>query len=92
MIKKTAVLQERRIIRLRQHANLGIREDETAHQIVLQITFNRVPERFLDQTAPRFPGDFINKPARHFFFRNQRLQHRIPDLLGKLPRQRVKIF
>ena len=41
---------------MRQNTNLCIREDNAAHQVVLQIPLNRQSKRFLDQTAPRFEG------------------------------------
>ena len=54
VIKKTAVLHERWIVRVGEDADLRIRQDQAAHQIVLQVTLDRVPEWFLCQTAPCF--------------------------------------
>ena len=80
-------------MRICKHANLRIGENKAAHEIVSQITLDRAPERFVNQTAPRLARDCINiKPARHFFFRDERLKHRIPNLLGKNARQIVELF
>ena len=46
VIKKTAVLNERGIVRMRKDADLRVGQHKAAHQIVLQITFDRAPERF----------------------------------------------
>ena len=57
------------------------------------MTLNRGAQRFLNQTAPRLSRGFINiKSARHFLFGNERLQHRVPNLLGKNARQIIKLF
>ena len=80
-------------MRMRKDTDLGVGKDQAADQIVLQITLDRNPERFLDQTAPRFARDFISvKSARHFLLRGERPQHRVPNLLGKHARQIIKLF
>ena len=80
-------------MRMREDANLRVGEHEPAHQIVLQITLNRDSQRFLRQTAPRLARNIIDiKPPPQIFFGNERLQHRIPDMLGKNARQIVKLF
>ena len=93
MVEKTAVLHQRRIMRMCQDADLPVGKHEAADQIVLQITFDRETERFLGQTAPRFAGNIAKiEPAPEVFFRNQRFQHCVPDMFGKNVRQIVKFF
>ena len=76
-----------------EHADLRVGKHKAAHQIVSQVTLDGVAKRFLNQTAPRFPRDCVKlESARHVVLRGKRLEHRVPDPLGKEPRQRVKTF
>src|SRR5207302_2722317 len=54
MVEKTAVLHQRRIVRMCQDADLSVGKYEATHQIVLQIPLDRQAERLLCQTTPRF--------------------------------------
>src|SRR5947208_6992328 len=91
MIKKTTVLDERRIMRMRKEPDLRVGHGKPAHQIILQITLDRKSEGFFRQTAPRFPGNIIDiKPAAKLFFRNQGFQHAVPAMLGENARQVIK--
>ena len=58
VIKETPILQQRRIVRMREDADLGVGENETTDQIVLQITFDRATQRLLRETAPGFAAAF----------------------------------
>src|SRR5437867_4775593 len=93
MVKKTTVLDERWIMRMRKETDLRVGQDKPAYQIILQITLDRSSKRFLRQTAPRFAGNIINiKPAAKLFFRDQGFQHAVPGMLGKDARQIVKFL
>jgi hypothetical protein len=72
---------------MREDADLRICEHKPAHQIVSQVTLDGIPERLLYQGAPGFAGDFVNlETTRHFFPGDQRLEHRVPDTVGKYAR------
>ena len=43
VVKETTVLQERLIMRMSEDADLRVRKDQAAHQIVLQIALDRAP-------------------------------------------------
>ena len=93
MIKKTAVLHERRIVRMGEDADLAVGQHKPAHQIVLQITLDSEPERFFGQAAPRFAREIIVVEAsRHFLFCDERFEHAVPGTLGKHAREIVKLF
>src|SRR5688572_21284542 len=59
VIKKAAVLEQRRIVRVCEQANLAIGKDNAAQQIVLQVSFNHKTERFFDQAAPGLSREVI---------------------------------
>ncbi len=74
-----------------QNADLSVGKHKAAHQIVLQIPFNRQTERLLCQTAPRFAGNIAKiEPTPEVLFRNERFQHCVPGMFGKNVRQIVK--
>src|ERR1044072_5214849 len=50
MIKEATILQERGIVWMCEDPNLCVRENQAAHQVILQITLNSEAERFLHQT------------------------------------------
>src|SRR4051812_23737712 len=55
------------------------------------MAFNGAPQWFLGQTSPRFTAQFIPlHTALKICPRLQRLEHRIPRLLRKAARQRIK--
>ena len=69
MIKETAILDERRIVRVSEDPDFGVGQDKPADQIVLQITFERATERFFGQTSPRFARDLVLiESLLHFLF------------------------
>ena len=71
---------------MRKDADLGVRENETADQIVLQITFERATERFFRETAPGLAASVIAiETGTKLFFRHQRLQHRVPYVFREDP-------
>ena len=45
-------------MRMSEDTDLGVRENQPAHQIVLEVAFNSAPERFLDQAAPSLTPGF----------------------------------
>ena len=93
MVKETTVLQQRLIVRMSEDADLRVREDQAAHQIVLQIAFDRAPKRLFRQTAPGFAPRVVRvEAAPEIFLRDQRLQHRVPDIFSKDTGQAVKFL
>ena len=69
MIKKTTVLNERRIVRMREDPHFGISQDKPADQIILKIAFERSTERFFRQASPCFARNVIHlEPPFHFLF------------------------
>src|SRR4029077_1574515 len=76
-----------------EDADLGVGQDKAADQIVFQITFDREAKWFLGQTAPRFTRSVVFVEASlELFFRNERLQHRVPRMFGEDARQIVKLL
>ena len=76
VIEKTPVLHERRIVRMGEHADLRVGQDQAADEIVLQMSFDRDTERFLGEASPRFARHFIGlESALEFFPGDERLQH-----------------
>jgi hypothetical protein len=76
-----------------EDADLGVCENETADEIVLQVTFDGPTEWFRHETSPRFARDFVLLEAEFkIFFCNERLQHRVPGMLGKNARQLIKFL
>ena len=94
MVKETPVLQERTVVRISvktpTFASVNTRPRTRSSR---KITLDCIPERFLYQSAPGFAGDFVNlESARHFFPGNQRLEHRVPDVLRAYLWQCVEAF
>ena len=93
VVKKTAVLHQRGIVRMRENADLGVRQDKATDEIVLQIALDGATERFLRQATPRFPRSIVISEALfEFFFCHQRFEHRIPGMFGEDARQIVKLL
>src|SRR5688572_20239110 len=93
VVKKAAVLEQGRIVRVCEQANLAIGKDNAAQQIVLQVPFNRQTERFLDQAAPRLTREVIRvKLPREFLFATKRTKHRVPDLISEDASESVKFL
>src|SRR3954447_9253043 len=91
MIEKTPILRERRVVRMSENTDLRVRQNKAANQIVLQISFDCESKRFFCQAPPCFTRDVVAiESAFEFCFCDQRLQHCIPGLLGKDPRQMIK--
>src|SRR5215471_16778674 len=91
MVDEATILQQRPIVWMSQDADLCICENKTAHQIVLQISLDRDPERFLHQTTPGFARNVVGiKAPPEFLLCNQWLEHRVPYLPGKNARKIVK--
>ena len=75
-------------MRMSKETDLRVGQDKPAHQIILQITLDRMPERLLRQTAPGFARNIIDiKPAAKLFFRDQGFQHTVPAMLGENARE-----
>ena len=93
VIEKTAILEESGIVRMCEQTDFAIRKDNAAEQIVLKIAFDGQTERFLNETAPCLAREIILfKPLREFLFSSERLEHRIPELVGEDAGQGVKLF
>src|SRR3982750_4562958 len=52
VVKKAAVLQQRRIVRMSEDPDFGIGKDKSADQIILQIPLDGRPERLFGQASP----------------------------------------
>src|SRR5579884_1465153 len=84
VIEKTAVLQKRRVVRMRQNADLGIGEHQSAHEIALQMPFKGEPQRLFHQAAPGFTREFVGlEKSPQLVLCRKRLQHCVPDLVGE---------
>ena len=78
---------------MRHDADLRVGEHKAAHQLILQISFDRDSERFFRQTAPGLARHIIDiKPTTELLFRNKRFQHRVPGMFGEHTREIVKLF
>src|SRR5207342_2865382 len=67
VIEKTTILEQRRIMRMGEHPDLSVGQDQTTHEIILEITFDRAAERLLREASPCFPGNVILlEPAPEF--------------------------
>src|SRR6188474_676809 len=76
---------------MREDADLPVRQNQPADQVMLQIAFDRAPERLLHQAAPGFTSRIaLIEATTEFFLRLQRLQHRVPNLLGENTSQGIK--
>src|SRR5215472_11913989 len=73
-----------------EDSDLRIRQNQPANQVVLQITLERSTERFFGEVSPRFLRNLIIELFLHLIFGNERLQHRIPSVLGEDAREMVK--
>src|SRR6266550_4052254 len=93
MIKKTAVLEQRRVVRVGENPDLGIGQYQPTNQIILQITLDGPAKWFLGQTAPGFLRNIVAiESATKFLLSHQRFQHAIPGVLGEDARQMIKLL
>src|SRR4026208_1218889 len=93
MVEETAVLQQPLIVGMSEEANLRVRENQTAKEIVLPIVFHYATEWFFNQTAPGLAVYIVCVEATpEIFFRHERLQHCVPDIFGKDTNQGVKFL
>ena len=74
-------------------ADLCVREDQAADEIVAQVTLDRAAKRLFRQAPPGFAKHFVPvEAASKIFLSNERLEHRVPDILGKHTGQTVKFL
>src|ERR1041385_2755492 len=74
-----------------ENADLRIGKNQPADQVVLEIAFDRGAEWLLGQAAPRFSSLLgLIEPSPKIFPGHERLEHRVPDLIGEDPGQLVK--
>ena len=63
---------------VREDADLRVSQHESAHKIVLKVTFDRGADWLIRQTSPRFRADLIIEALPEFLLRNERLKHAVP--------------
>src|SRR5204863_4255552 len=64
VVKKTAVLHERRIMGVSENADLRIGENEATHEIIFQTALDTASERFFHQAPPGLTRKLVClKPA-----------------------------
>src|SRR5882724_2147156 len=76
---------------MRENADLRIGKNQPADQVILEIAFDRDAEWLLGQAAPCFSSLLgLIEPSPKIFLGRERLEHRVPDMIGEDPGQPVK--
>ncbi len=76
---------------MREDSDLAVGHDEAANQVVLHIAFDRVPDWFFDQAAPRLTAVLARRdPLLELILASERSQHGGPDVLGEGFRERIE--
>ncbi len=81
VVEEAAVLLERRVVRVGERADQGVRQDHAPHEVVGETVLDRDPDRLLEEGPP---GLLVVHPAAQFPAARQRLGERREHPLGDL--------
>ena len=91
VVKEAAVLQQSRVVGMREHADLSVGENHAAKQVVAQVALDGGTQRLFHETPPRFAMSIVRIEATlHFAFGHERFKHRVPHLFREGPRETIE--
>ena len=91
VVKEATVLQQRRVVGMREHADFCVGKYAAAEQVVAQVALDGGAQRLFHETPPRFAMSLVRIEAPlQFAFGHERFEHRVPHHFREGPRESIE--